>query len=260
MRCGKPIKDEYKEYCSDCAKRTSHITQGRSLWLHKEPVSTAIYKFKYNNKRSWGELFAAEMAQAYKDQVIKWGIEEIIPIPLHKSRKRKRGYNQAEIIAKKLPLNYNEYGKIGIIGSIPKPDGNGRIVIATGGTSDMPVAEEAAVTSESLGNETVRLYDVGVSGLHRLLSHMDEIMSAQVIIAIAGMEGALASVIGGLSDCPVIAVPTSVGYGANFGGLSALLSMLNSCSSGVGVVNIDNGFGAAYLASTINHLKGGNEK
>ena len=100
MRCGKPIKDEYKEYCSDCAKRTSHITQGRSLWLHKEPVSTAIYKFKYNNKRSWGELFAAEMAQAYKDQVIKWGIEEIIPIPLHKSRKRKRGYNQAEIIAK----------------------------------------------------------------------------------------------------------------------------------------------------------------
>lgn len=100
MRCGKPIKDEYKEYCSDCAKRTSHITQGRSLWLHKEPVSTAIYKFKYNNMRSWGELFAAEMAQAYKDQVIKWGIEEIIPIPLHKSRKRKRGYNQAEIIAK----------------------------------------------------------------------------------------------------------------------------------------------------------------
>ena len=100
MRCGKPIKDEYKEYCSDCAKRTSHITQGRSLWLHKEPVSTAIYKFKYNNKRSWGELFAVEMSQAYKDQVIKWGIEEIIPIPLHKSRKRKRGYNQAEIIAK----------------------------------------------------------------------------------------------------------------------------------------------------------------
>lgn len=167
---------------------------------------------------------------------------------------------QAESIAKKMPLNYNEYGKIGIIGSMPKPDGNGKIVIATGGTSDMPVAEEAAVTAEALRNETVRLYDIGVSGLHRLLSHIDEIMSAQVIIAIAGMEGALASVIGGLSDCPVIAVPTSVGYGANFGGLSALLSMLNSCSSGVGVVNIDNGFGAAYLASTINHLKGGNVK
>ena len=111
MRCGKPIKDEYKEYCSDCAKRTSHITQGRSLWLHKEPVSTAIYKFKYNNKRSWGELFAAEMAQAYKDQVIKWGIEEIIPIPLHKSRKRKRGYNQAEIIAKCLSEKTGTNGK-----------------------------------------------------------------------------------------------------------------------------------------------------
>ena len=102
MRCGKPIKDEYKEYCSDCAKRTSYITQGRSLWLHKEPVSTAIYKFKYNNKRSWGELFAAEMAEYYADQVKKWEIEEIIPIPLHKSRKRKRGYNQAGIIAKHL--------------------------------------------------------------------------------------------------------------------------------------------------------------
>lgn len=166
----------------------------------------------------------------------------------------------AESIAQKMPVSYNLPGKIGVIGGLPEPDGNGKIVVATGGTSDMPVAEEAAVTAEALGNETVRLYDVGVSGLHRLLSHMDEIMSAQVIIAIAGMEGALASVIGGLSDCPVIAVPTSVGYGANFGGLSALLSMLNSCSSGVGVVNIDNGFGAAYLASTINHLKGGKSK
>ncbi len=102
--------------------------------------------------------------------------------------------------------------------------------------------------------EVVRLYDVGVSGLHRLLSHMDEIMSASVIVAVAGMEGALASVIGGLADCPVIAVPTSIGYGANFGGLSALLSMLNSCASGVSVVNIDNGFGAGYQASLINHI------
>lgn len=164
----------------------------------------------------------------------------------------------SEHIAQVMPINYNLSGKIGVIGSIPEPNGNGKIIIATGGTSDMPVAEEAAVTSEALGNETVRLYDVGVSGLHRLLSNMDEIMSAQVIIAVAGMEGALASVIGGLCDCPVIAVPTSVGYGANFGGLSALLAMLNSCSSGVGVVNIDNGFGAAYLANMINHLKGGN--
>lgn len=120
----------------------------------------------------------------------------------------------------------------------------------------MPVAEEAAQTAEIYGNEVVRLYDVGVAGMHRLMSHVDDIMSARVIIAIAGMEGALASVIGGMADCPVIAVPTSIGYGANFGGLSALLSMLNSCASGVSVVNIDNGFGAGYLASMINHMEG----
>lgn len=156
----------------------------------------------------------------------------------------------------KLPLSYDEMSGIGILGNMPEPDGNGTIVVATGGTSDMPVAEEAALTAEVYGNQVIRLYDVGVAGLHRMMSHIDEIMSARVIIAIAGMEGALASVIGGLADCPVIAVPTSVGYGANFGGLSALLSMLNSCASGVSVVNIDNGFGAGYLASMINHMEG----
>jgi NCAIR mutase (PurE)-related protein len=141
-----------------------------------------------------------------------------------------------------------------VVGELPKPTGKGRVVVATGGTSDLPVAEEAAVTAEVLGNEVVRLYDVGVSGIHRLLSHMDAIMSARVIVAVAGMEGALPSVIGGLADCPVIAVPTSVGYGASLGGIAALLSMLNSCASGVSVVNIDNGFGAGYMASMINHL------
>ena len=151
-------------------------------------------------------------------------------------------------------FQYDELSKVAIAGKLPKPDGRGKIVVATGGTSDMPVAEEAAKTAEAFGNEVVRLYDVGVAGLHRLTKHMDEIMSANVIIAIAGMEGALASVIGGLADCPVIAVPTSVGYGAAFGGLSALLSMLNSCASGVSVVNIDNGYGAAYQASMINHM------
>lgn len=152
-----------------------------------------------------------------------------------------------------MKLNYDEISRIGTIGELPPKDGLGRIVIATGGTSDIPVAEEAALTAEVLGNEVLRLYDIGVSGMHRMLAHTEELMSAQVVIAIAGMEGALASVIGGLVDCPVIAVPTSVGYGASFGGLSALLSMLNSCASGVGVVNIDNGFGAGYLASMINH-------
>lgn len=156
-------------------------------------------------------------------------------------------------VARKLPHHYHEIGQIGVVGEAPEPDGLGRIVVATAGTSDIPVAEEAALTAETLGNEVTRLYDVGVAGLHRLLKHKEEIMSASVIIAIAGMEGALASVIGGLADCPVIAVPTSVGYGASFGGLSALLSMLNSCASGVSVVNIDNGFGAGYLASMINH-------
>ena len=161
----------------------------------------------------------------------------------------------AEIVAGTHEMIYHEAAHVGIIGEVPKPDGIGRIVVATGGTSDIPVSEEAALTAEVLGNEVVRLYDVGVAGLHRLLAHLDDIMGASVIIAIAGMEGALASVIGGLADCPVIAVPTSVGYGASFQGLSALLSMLNSCASGVSVVNIDNGFGAGYLASMINHME-----
>ncbi len=151
-------------------------------------------------------------------------------------------------------IRYESIPQIMIIGSMSVSPGMRHIVVASGGTSDMPVAEEAALTAEVMGNRVVRLYDVGVSGLHRLLSHMDEIMSASVIIAVAGMEGALASVIGGLADCPVIAVPTSVGYGANFNGLSALLSMLNSCASGVSVVNIDNGFGAGYQAAMINRL------
>ena len=160
----------------------------------------------------------------------------------------------AERISAVYDMDYRQEARAGVIGKMPAPDGIGRIVVATGGTSDIPVAEEAALTAEVHGNEVVRLYDVGVAGLDRMLAHMDEIMSASVIIAIAGMEGALASVIGGLADCPVIAVPTSVGYGASFHGVSALLSMLNSCASGVSVVNIDNGFGAGYLAGMINHM------
>ena len=162
----------------------------------------------------------------------------------------------SKIVGKRLPLKYFEAARIGMIGEMPEPDGIGKIVVATGGTSDMPVAEEAALTAEALGNAVVRLYDVGVAGIHRLLSQLDIIMDAQVIISIAGMEGALTSVIGGLADCPVIGVPTSIGYGASFNGVSALLSMLNSCASGVSVVNIDNGFGAGYFASMINHQKG----
>ena len=134
------------------------------------------------------------------------------------------------------------------------PPGRGPIVVAAAGTADLPVAEEAAVTAEVMGNVVERLYDVGVAGLHRLLAEHSRLIAARVVIVVAGMEGALPSVVGGLVDVPVIAVPTSVGYGASFGGLTALLAMLNSCATGVSVVNIDNGFGAAAIASSINHL------
>lgn len=129
-----------------------------------------------------------------------------------------------------------------------------RIAIACAGTSDFPVAEEARLTAEFLGNPVDTLYDAGVAGLHRLMADVDILLNAKVVIAVAGMEGALPSVVGGIASAPVIAVPTSVGYGASFGGVAALLGMLNSCSSGISVVNIDNGFGAAYLANTINRL------
>ena len=138
-------------------------------------------------------------------------------------------------------------------GARPLPRG-GEIAVVCAGTSDLPVAEEAAVTAEIMGNRVVRITDVGVAGLHRLLARLDEIQKASVVIVVAGMEGALPSVIAGLVSHPVIAVPTSIGYGANFGGLAALLGMLNSCGSGVTVVNIDNGFGAGYAASQINRL------
>jgi NCAIR mutase (PurE)-related protein len=134
------------------------------------------------------------------------------------------------------------------------PRGRGTILIAAAGTADLPVAEEAAVTAEIMGNSVDRLYDVGVAGLHRLLREHARLGAARVIVVVAGMEGALPSVVGGLVDVPVIAVPTSVGYGASFGGLTALLAMLNSCATGISVVNIDNGFGAAAIASSINHL------
>jgi NCAIR mutase (PurE)-related protein len=145
---------------------------------------------------------------------------------------------QARIIERRLPI---ERGK-------------GVVLIAAAGTSDLPVAEEAAICAEVMGNDVDRLYDVGVAGLHRLLSERARIDAARIIITVAGMEGALASVIGGLVKVPVVAVPTSVGYGASFGGITALLAMLNSCATGVSVVNIDNGFGAAAIASAINHL------
>ncbi len=147
---------------------------------------------------------------------------------------------------------YNETAGIFYIENKPPVLNTKTVLVISAGTSDIPVAEEAAVTAEKTGNKVERVYDAGVAGIHRLLSARDKLLSAGVVIAVAGMEGALASVAGGLTDKPVIAVPTSVGYGASFGGIAALLAMLNSCASGVTVVNIDNGFGAGYAASLIN--------
>ena len=166
------------------------------------------------------------------------------------SRAEKEVYQRIKKIAPEAV--YHERPKMIFIEKSKLKKTKSKILVVSGGTSDMTVAEEAVITAEALGNSVERLYDVGVAGIHRLLGNLDKLDDAEVIITVAGMEGALASVIGGLVDKPVIAVPTSVGYGANFGGVSALLTMLNSCASGIGVVNIDNGFGAAYLASTIN--------
>ncbi len=149
---------------------------------------------------------------------------------------------------------YDEARIISVQNKKPVPP-DSKIAVITAGTSDIPVAEEAAVTAELLGNNVIRIYDAGVAGIHRLVDKLPDIRSCRVIIVIAGMEGALASVVGGLVDIPVVAVPTSVGYGANFGGISALLAMLTSCSAGVTVVNIDNGFGAGFSASMINRMK-----
>ena len=150
-------------------------------------------------------------------------------------------------------LEYNSLGRT-LVWRRGSQAEKGRILIVTAGTSDIPVAEEAAVTASVMGNRVERLYDIGVAGLHRIFNHMEVIRRARVVVVVAGMDGVLPSVLGGLVDKPVIAVPTSVGYGANFGGLAPLLTMLNSCAAGVGVVNIDNGFGAGRLASTINQL------
>lgn len=200
------------------------------------------------NEVIYGAGKTAEQIIGILDAMAKNGQKNVLITRLDREK--------ADMINEKTPITYYENARIAIAGQMAAPSGIGKIVVATGGTSDIPVAEEAALTAEFLGNPVVRLYDVGVAGLHRLLNHSEELMGASVVIAIAGMEGALASVVGGLVDCPVIAVPTSVGYGAAFGGLAALLSMLNSCASGVSVVNIDNGFGAGYLAGMLNHMGG----
>lgn len=163
-----------------------------------------------------------------------------------------------QAVAARLPAQFNELARTIIVPAGEITPTGGRVAVLSAGTADLPVAEEAAVTAEVMGNEVERIFDVGVAGIHRLFKRLELIRQADVVIAVAGMEGALASVVAGLIDRPVIAVPTSIGYGANFGGLAALLAMLNSCATGVGVVNIDNGFGAAALATAITRLKNWN--
>ena len=158
----------------------------------------------------------------------------------------------------KFPYTYSESAHLAVANPVERPL-TGSVAVVSAGTSDLPVCEEAALTAEALGSRVHRVYDAGVAGLHRLLAELDTLESARCIVAVAGMEGALPSVVGGLVSCPVIAVPTSVGYGANLGGIAALLAMLNSCASGVSVVNIDNGFGAGFLAHRINQMKGVDE-
>jgi NCAIR mutase (PurE)-related protein len=149
---------------------------------------------------------------------------------------------------------YHVQGRTIVVQSGDRPRTKGKVLVVSAGTSDIPVAEEAVITAETLGSTTERLYDVGVAGIHRLLDRREKLFQARVLIVVAGMEGALASVVGGLVNKPVIAVPTSIGYGASFGGIAALLTMLNSCAAGVATVNIDNGFGAGYIAHSINVL------
>ncbi len=162
----------------------------------------------------------------------------------------------AEVLSLVPEAHYDKTARLVYIErSVPPVDEAHRILVVTAGTSDIPVAEEAALTARLMGNDVKTCYDVGVAGLHRLLAHKDELLAANVVVVVAGMEGALASVVGGLVACPVIAVPTSIGYGASFQGLAALLAMLNSCAAGVAVVNIDNGFGAGAMASRINRSR-----
>ena len=225
------------------------------LQLKEEPFEDLDYaKIDYHRSVRQGAAEVIYGAGKSPEQITgivtamgKRGVKNILVTRIHKEA--------AEYLKEVAPVEYHPLARLAV--AFPEErKKTGNIVVATGGTSDIPVAEEAALTAETMGNRVTRLYDVGVAGLHRLLSNMDVLMSARCVVAAAGMEGALASVIGGLVDCPVIAVPTSVGYGASFGGLSALLSMLNSCASGCSVVNIDNGFGAGYLASMINQMEG----
>jgi NCAIR mutase (PurE)-related protein len=194
----------------------------------------------------YGPGKSPEQIAAISEQIVNAGQNLLV------TRTTREAY---DAVHARLPAaSFHEQARTIPVRTGPMPPGRGTILVAAAGTADLPVAEEAVISAEIMGNTVDRLYDVGVAGLHRLLSEHVRLTAAHVVIVVAGMEGALPSVVGGLVDAPVIAVPTSVGYGASFAGITPLLAMLNSCASGVSVVNIDNGFGAAAIASAINHL------
>lgn len=251
-------RGELKELLEQVANgaMTPDDAAARLDWAPVEELGYAALDIQRASRQGVGEVVygdgkTAEQIAGICDRLVDAGQPRVLVTRLDAEKARAAHAFMVHAEA----FKYYEDARVAVVGGMPEPDGDGMIVIACAGTSDMPVLEEAALTAEFLGNRVVRIVDVGVAGIHRLFSHAQELTSARVLIAIAGMEGALASVVGGLVSCPVIAVPTSVGYGASFEGLTALLAMLNSCASGVSVVNIDNGFGAAYQASLINHLE-----
>lgn len=245
-----------KEILSSLAEKKISVEEAENL-LKIEPFEELGYaKIDYHREIRTGvpEIIycagkTAEQVRGIVENMRKHGGEHILG-----TRCSKEKYLAAKEVCPE--LSYDELSRIICYNPNPFPLNQGKILVACAGTSDLPVAREAAQTAAFLGNEVVEIYDVGVAGIHRLLSKMEILGEANVVIAVAGMEGALASVIGGLTDKPVIAVPTSVGYGASLNGLAALLAMLNSCASGISVVNIDNGFGAGYMAHSINCLAG----
>lgn len=231
------------DHAYDMIKQENFDDIGYAMIDYQRKQRTGVSEVIYGAGKT-GEQIAGIV-----ENMIKHGVKNILGTRVSKDK-----YLLTKAICE--DMQYDELSQLMYIITEPEPLNKGKVLVACAGTSDLPVANEAVLTARFLGNEVVSITDVGVAGIHRLLAKLDIIQDCNVIIAVAGMEGALASVIGGLTDKPVIAVPTSVGYGANFQGLSALLAMLNSCASGISVVNIDNGFGAGYMAHSINCLGG----
>ena len=234
--------------------KNNELTIEQAQKMIEQPLEYATRD--YDRKKRTGNHEVIYGAGKTKEQIIGI-VKDMLDHDIHSILITRVDQEKSETILKKFPqMIYDSLSRICYIDEDQKEINKGKIVVVCAGTSDLPVAREAMLTAQFLGNEVELVSDVGVAGIHRLFHRLDTIQTANVLVVCAGMEGALASVVGGLVDKPVIAVPTSIGYGANFEGLSALLAMLNSCASGVSVVNIDNGFGAGFMAHTINCLGG----